>query len=71
MALRSPLAEAMDRIIPDDVRRRQQLRRAAILVALIALAAASLAATVSWLKPSIARRDVETARVTRGGRSTA
>jgi HlyD family secretion protein len=56
----------MDVEIAQDVRRRKVLRR--VLVAVIAIAAASfsLAATVEWLRPSIDRRDLQTARVRRG-----
>lgn len=56
----------MDREITLEVRRRRMVRR--VVTTLIALAAAAffLAATVEWLRPSILRRDVQTARVARG-----
>ena len=56
----------MDVEIAQDVQRRRILRR--ILVAVIAVAAAAfcLAATVEWLRPSIDRADLQTAKVTRG-----
>lgn len=56
----------MDVEITQDVRRRRIMRR--ILVAVIAIAAAAfcLAATVEWLRPSIDREDMMTAKVTRG-----
>jgi HlyD family secretion protein len=56
----------MDREIAPEVRRRALMRR--ITLVLIALAAVgfSLAATVEWLRPSVRRRDIETAVVGRG-----
>ena len=56
----------MDREISPDVQRRRILRR--IFVAVIAVAAAAffLAATVEWLRPSLRREDLQTAKVTRG-----
>ncbi|HYM61349.1 MAG TPA: HlyD family efflux transporter periplasmic adaptor subunit [Thermoanaerobaculia bacterium] len=56
----------MDREIASDVRRRQTTRRVAGAGVAIAALVFSIAATVNWLKPSIRRRDIETARVTRG-----
>ena len=56
----------MDREIAPEIRRRALMRR--VTVVLIALAALgfSLAATVEWLRPSVRRRDIETAIVGRG-----
>lgn len=56
----------MDREIAPEVRRRRVARR--VVVAAIALAALAFffAATVEWLRPSLDRRDVQIARVTRG-----
>lgn len=56
----------MDREISPDVRRRVIAKRA--ITAAVALAAIvfSFAATVSWLRPSIRRRDIQTAVVERG-----
>lgn len=56
----------MDREIGQDVQRRRIMRR--VLVAVIAVAAAAfcLAATVEWLRPSLDRAEVQTARVARG-----
>jgi HlyD family secretion protein len=56
----------MDREIAPEVRRRARTRR--ITISLIAVAAVifTVAATVEFLRPGIARRDVQTAIVTRG-----
>lgn len=56
----------MDREIAPEVRRRARTRR--ITVSLIAVAAVifTVAATVEFLRPGIARRDIQTAVVTRG-----
>lgn len=56
----------MDREIPRQVQTRRMVRR--IVTTLVALAAVafSFAATVEWLRPSIRRRDLRTARVERG-----
>ncbi|HET7707809.1 MAG TPA: HlyD family efflux transporter periplasmic adaptor subunit [Thermoanaerobaculia bacterium] len=56
----------MDREIAPEVRRRALMRR--VTLTLIALAAIgfSLAATVEWLRPSVRRRDIETAIAGRG-----
>jgi HlyD family secretion protein len=53
----------MDRPIEPEVRRRQVVRR--IAVAALAVAAVLLlgAATVNWLRPSVRRRNIQTARV--------
>ena len=56
----------MDREISSDVRRRTLVKR--VTLALIALAALGLllAASVEWLRPSLHRRDIQTAVVGRG-----
>ncbi|MGZ5433731.1 MAG: efflux RND transporter periplasmic adaptor subunit [Thermoanaerobaculia bacterium] len=56
----------MDVEIGQDVQRRRIMRR--VLVAVIAVAAASfcLAATVEWLRPSVDRGEMQTAKVSRG-----
>lgn len=56
----------MDREIAPETRKRRTVRR--ILVAFIALSALVLlgAATVEWLRPSLNRRDIQLANVTRG-----
>jgi HlyD family secretion protein len=56
----------MDREIGQDVQRRRIMRR--VLVAVIAVAAAGfcLAATVEWLRPSVDRAEMQTAKVGRG-----
>jgi HlyD family secretion protein len=56
----------MDREIGQDVQRRRIVRR--VLVAVIAVAAAAfcLAATVEWLRPSVDRDEMQTAKVGRG-----
>lgn len=56
----------MDREISSDIRRRVIVKR--VVTAGVALAAIvfSFAATVSWLRPSIRRRDIQTAVVERG-----
>ena len=56
----------MDRDITQEVRKRRTVRRVVTVVVAIAAAAFCLAATVEWLRPSLKRRDVTTARVTRG-----
>jgi len=57
----------MDREIAPEVRKRQIVRRVVTAVIAIAAAGFSLEATVEWLRPSLDRRAVETARVERGG----
>ncbi|HEX2832810.1 MAG TPA: HlyD family efflux transporter periplasmic adaptor subunit [Thermoanaerobaculia bacterium] len=56
----------MDREIAPETRTRRKVRR--LVTALIALAAVAFffAATVEWLRPSLDRRDVQLARVSRG-----
>src|SRR5215212_11569753 len=56
----------MDREIGQDIQRRRIMRR--VLVAVIAVAAAGfcLAATVEWLRPSVDRDEMQTAKVGRG-----
>jgi HlyD family secretion protein len=56
----------MDREIGQDVQRRRILRRVLLAVIAVAAAAFCLAATVEWLRPSVDRADMQTARVTRG-----
>lgn len=56
----------MDREIGQDIRRRRTAKRTATVVVAVAAAIFLVAATVSWLKPSVARRDIQTAVVTRG-----
>lgn len=56
----------MDRDIAHEVRRRQLVRRILIAVVSVTVAASALAATVEWLRPSLRRKDVQTARVERG-----
>jgi HlyD family secretion protein len=53
----------MDRPIEPEVRRRRVIRRIAIAVFAIAAVVFLVHATVKWLRPSVARRDVELARV--------
>lgn len=56
----------MDREITAEVRKRRTIRM--VVTAVLAVAAGSffLAATVEWLRPSLSRNDVQTARVMRG-----
>jgi len=56
----------MDREITEDVRRRRIVRRVATAIVAVAAIAFSLAATVQWLRPSIKRSAIQTARVERG-----
>lgn len=56
----------MDRDIATEVRRRRVVRRAAAVVIALAAIGFSFAATVQWLRPSIRRTDIQTARVVRG-----
>jgi HlyD family secretion protein len=53
----------MDRPIEPEVRRNRNLRRVAVAVLSLAAVIFLVHATVKWLRPSIARRDVELARV--------
>src|SRR6185436_591295 len=56
----------MDREISPDVRRRVLVKRVVTATVAVAAIVFSFAATVSWLRPSIRRRDVQTAAVERG-----
>ncbi|MEA2570149.1 MAG: HlyD family secretion protein [Acidobacteriota bacterium] len=56
----------MDREITADIRRRRLIRRVATVIVAIAAIAFSFAATVQWLRPSVKRRNIQTARVERG-----
>jgi HlyD family secretion protein len=56
----------MDREIGQDVQRRRIVRRVLVSVIAIAAAAFCLAATVEWLRPSVDRDEMQTAKVTRG-----
>lgn len=56
----------MDREIAPEVRRREVVRRVTKIVVAVAAAAFFLAATVQFLRPSLDRRRIQTARVQRG-----
>lgn len=56
----------MDRDIAQQVRTRRVTRRVVTVVVALAAAASGLAATVEWLRPSLRRIDVQTAKVARG-----
>src|SRR5688500_11834011 len=56
----------MDREIAQEVRTRRLLRRVLTVVVAVAAAAFLLAATVEWLRPSVRRKQIVTARVSRG-----
>lgn len=56
----------MDREISLDVRRRVIVKRAVTAAVAVAAIVFSFAATVSWLRPSVRRRDIQTAVVERG-----
>lgn len=56
----------MDREIAQEVRTRQTLRRVVTLIVILAVAGGALAAAVEWLRPSLKRREIQTARVVRG-----
>jgi len=56
----------MDRDIATEVRRRRIVRRTAAVVIATTAIGFSFAATVQWLRPSIRRTDIQTARVERG-----
>jgi len=56
----------MDRDISPEVRRRVIAKRAVTAAVAVAAVVFVFAATVSWLRPSIRRRDVQTAVVDRG-----
>ncbi|HWW62199.1 MAG TPA: HlyD family efflux transporter periplasmic adaptor subunit [Thermoanaerobaculia bacterium] len=56
----------MDREIAPDVRRKRIARRVAMATIAVAAIVFFVAATLDWLRPSIKRRDIRTARVERG-----
>lgn len=56
----------MDREIAPEVRRRAQMRRVMVTVIAVAAVVFTVAATVEWLRPSVRRRDIQTAVVARG-----
>lgn len=56
----------MDRLITTEERRRSVVKRAAVGVVAIAAAAFVIAATFEWLRPSVDRGSLVTARVARG-----
>jgi len=56
----------MDRALAPEIRRRRIARVVITTVVAIAAIAFSFAATVQWLRPSIRRADIQTARVERG-----
>jgi HlyD family secretion protein len=56
----------MDRVLAPEVRRNRIARRGAIGIVAVLAAAFSIAATVQWLRPSVSRRNLQTARVDRG-----
>ena len=56
----------MDREIEQDVRQRRVMKRVITAVIAVAAAAFFFSATVQWLRPSLDRKDVQTARVERG-----
>jgi len=56
----------MDRDIPRQVRTKRNVRRVATGVIAIAAIIFLVNATLTWLKPSVRRRDIQIARVTRG-----
>lgn len=56
----------MDREISPDVRRRVIVKRVVTATVAVAAIVFSFAATLSWLRPSMRRRDIQTAVVERG-----
>jgi HlyD family secretion protein len=56
----------MDRDIAPEVRTRRLVRRVVTAVVAVAAAAFLLSATVEWLRPSLRRKSIQTARVERG-----
>jgi HlyD family secretion protein len=56
----------MDRELAPEIRRNRITRRVLTIAVAAAAIIFSFAATVSWLRPSIRRADIETARVERG-----
>ena len=55
----------MDREIAPEVRRQRIVKRAMTIAIATAAIIFSFAATLSWLRPSIRRADIRTARVDR------
>src|SRR5215475_9569818 len=53
----------MDRPIEPEVQRRRMMRRYAVAVLAVAALLLLGAATVNWLRPSVKRRNIQTARV--------
>jgi HlyD family secretion protein len=56
----------MDREIAPEIRTRRIVRRTLMVVAVLAVAAIAFAASIEWMRPSISREDIRTARVERG-----
>src|SRR5215510_8104094 len=56
----------MDREIAPEVRQRRRTRQIATIGVAVAAALFLLAMTVSWLRPSVRRDEILTARVSRG-----
>jgi HlyD family secretion protein len=56
----------MDREIAPEIRRRRMMRRVVTIVIAAAAIMFSFGATIQWLRPSVRRSDIETARVERG-----
>jgi HlyD family secretion protein len=56
----------MDREIPQEVQNRRTVKRVAATVIGIAAIAFFFAATIEWLRPSLKREEIRTARVERG-----
>ena len=56
----------MDREIAQEVRTRRTTKRVVIAVVAVAALIFCVAATVSWLRPSVRRSDLQIARVERG-----
>src|SRR4051812_4563443 len=56
----------MDREIPTSERRARTTKRIAAVVIALAAISFSFAATVEWLRPSIRKSSIQTARVERG-----
>lgn len=55
----------MDREIAPEVRQRRVVKRVAMVIALVVIAGFSLAATVEWVRPSLKKNEIRTARVER------
>lgn len=56
----------MDREIVPEIRRRRMIRRVAVALAAVAALVFFFVAAVQWLRPSIDRRDIRIASVSRG-----